>query len=404
MRIAHVLVGAGWGGAERLATAVAARLSARGHEVALDATPDCRSAAGEERLPWLAGQGSSASLRGRPDRWFAWALSARQRVRGMDPHVVHMHLSTPAFASAAAFVAAGAPAVFTFHLLPERSWPLDAMTRLPSKWSLDFIGKTPPALLVAVSETDKAALHTRFPARSVRCVVNAPPPGAPEAEPITPTAWGDAEHRLLFVGRLEVQKGVDRLLRALASPALERTPFRLLVIGDGPARGELEALASSLGLRGRVVFTGGRPALSAMPSAHVVVCPSRYEGMPLVPMEAILCGAAVVASPIAAHRELLSGMPECLLPPDDRGWARWWLDFLSDPAKRRNLCNRQASRRPRFSLDRVVDEYAALYEEVADAEPPAGAGSRTGSFSLRQLTQNARVACLNPSSVARARP
>src|SRR4030095_10663740 len=101
-----------------------------------------------------------------------------------------------ASAPAASFGAAGPPAVFTFHLLPERSWPLDAMTRLPSKWSLDFIGKTPPAVLVAVSETNKAALHARFPARLVRCVVNAPPPAAPEAEPIAPTAWGDAEHRL----------------------------------------------------------------------------------------------------------------------------------------------------------------------------------------------------------------
>jgi glycosyltransferase involved in cell wall biosynthesis len=314
----------------------------------------------------------------------------------LDPHVVHLHLSTPAFAAPAAWIAAGTPAVWTFHLLPPASWPLDAMTRLPSAWTLHFVAKTSPARLVGVSETDAAALRARFSPRVVRCVVNAPPPAASEPEPFDQAAWGDARHRLLFVGRLDAQKGVDRLLHALGSEGFAETPFRLVVIGDGPARPELEALAGSLGLHERVWFAGARPAASAMRSANVVVCPSRFEGMPLVPMEAVLEGAAVVASPIAPHRELLGRVPGCLLPEDEGTWARCLLDLLRDPERRSSLAAEQALLRPLFSLDRVVAEYDALYEEVA--------GSRTGSFSLRKSLHSARVARLSLSSTASAKP
>jgi glycosyltransferase involved in cell wall biosynthesis len=270
------------------------------------------------------------------------------------------------------------------------------MTRLPSRLTLDVVARTWPARLVGVSEADAATIAARFGARAARCVVNAPPPAPDEPEPLDPAMWGDADHRLLFVGRLEAQKGVDRLLVALASPSLAATSFRLVVVGDGPARIELESLARLLGISERVRFAGARPGLSAMQAADLVVCPSRYEGMPLVPMEAILAGTAVVASPIAPHRELLGRIPAGLLPEDDRAWASGLGDLLRDPARLQALVAEQALLRPRFSLDRVVNEYSALYDEVA--------GSRTGSFSLRQPSMNARVACLSLSSTASAKP
>jgi glycosyltransferase involved in cell wall biosynthesis len=406
VRLLHLLVGDGWGGAERLACALARRFEIGGHAVGIEATPDCRTGARNETPFRLDAEAPPASLRGRPDRWLRWALTARRRARAFEPDVVHVHLSTPAFAAAASCVSAGMPSVWTFHLLPQADWPLDAMTRLPCAWSLRFAPKTPPPLFVGVSETDAAVLKTRCPERPVRCVVNAPPPAGPDPDPIDRAAWGDAEHRLLFVGRLEPQKGVDRLLRALASPWLASTPFRLLVVGDGPARAELESLAAGLGLRARVSFAGARPALSAIRAADLVVCPSRYEGMPLVPMEAIAEGALVVVSPIASHRELLRLVPEAWLPVEEGAWGTWLFDLLSDRARCLCLVDREAALRPRFSLDRVVAEYDALYEEAraAGAEPPAGAVSRAGSFFGRQLSQNARVACLNLSSIASAMP
>jgi glycosyltransferase involved in cell wall biosynthesis len=386
MRIAHVLAGRGWGGAERLACAVAKGLSDDGFDIAIEATPECAAHARNEGLRCLD-EGSESAASDGPAARFRWATDARRRVRAFQPDVVHMHLSTPAFAGAAACVAADFPSLWTFHLLPERSWPLDYMTRLPSAWLVRLAARTGRRTLVGVSEVDAAALRARFDASAVRCVVNAPPPWADENS-IGRDAWGGARHALLFVGRLEAQKGLDRFLGALASPLVAAHSFRLLVIGDGPRRRELEDVAAHLGLGDRVVFAGAMPARSAMRAADVVVCPSRFEGMPLVPMEAILSGTAVVASPIAPHRELLASVPESLLPDQEEDWPAWLADRLFDVDRRRAIADRQRPLGARFSIARVIAEYRALYDEIADAaDHPPKAAARVGSGSLLPLDQ-----------------
>ena len=101
---------------------------------------------------------------------------------------------------------------------------------------------------------------------------------------------------LLFVGRLNAQKGLADLLRAMASPLLERQS--LVVVGDGPERSSLEALAENLGVAHRVAWRGTLPQAALVPlyrSARAVVMPSRGEGLGLVAVEAQLCATPVVA-------------------------------------------------------------------------------------------------------------
>jgi glycosyltransferase involved in cell wall biosynthesis len=101
---------------------------------------------------------------------------------------------------------------------------------------------------------------------------------------------------LLFVGRLNAQKGLADLLRAMASPLLKEQT--LVVVGDGPERSMLEALAEDLGVAHRITWRGMLPqaALVALyRSARAVVMPSRGEGLGLVAVEAQLCATPVVA-------------------------------------------------------------------------------------------------------------
>jgi glycosyltransferase involved in cell wall biosynthesis len=241
-------------------------------------------------------------------------------------------------------------------------WPLDAMARVPSTWALRSVARTSRPLFVGVSRADAAALEARFPRTRVRAIVNVPPARPSQATTISRSTWGPVQHALLFVGRLVAQKGLDRLLGALASPALARASLRLLVVGDGPDRFALESLAARLGIAERVTFLGETPAGPAMDVADFVLCPSRYEGMPLVPMEGILAGSCVVASPIAPHRELFAGADESLLPADEAEWAAWLANLLSEPERRDRLVARQALLRPRFSPERIFSEYRAAYE------------------------------------------
>lgn len=106
-----------------------------------------------------------------------------------------------------------------------------------------------------------------------------------------------AERRgILFVGRLNAQKGLTDLLAALATSALAGTTLH--VVGDGPDRQALEQQANAAHLGQRVVWHGALPQQALAPlytRARAVVIPSRGEGLGLVAVEAQLCGTPVVA-------------------------------------------------------------------------------------------------------------
>lgn len=105
---------------------------------------------------------------------------------------------------------------------------------------------------------------------------------------------GDSEVVMTWTGRLSPEKNIDLLLRALA--VCRRPPHRVLMVGDGPARGELEKLNGHLGLGGIVRFLGAqddvRPFLHA---ADVFVFPSRGESFGGAQVEAMACGLPCIA-------------------------------------------------------------------------------------------------------------
>lgn len=133
---------------------------------------------------------------------------------------------------------------------------------------------------------------------------------------------------VLYVGSLEVRKGVDKLLRALAQ-AEGLTDWRCEVIGGGPMAKSLSALAEALGLSDRVQFLGPRPSeavAAAYARAGVVVVPSivgpggRTEGIPTVIMEALANARPVIASRVTGVPELVEhGVSGLLVPPGDVG-------------------------------------------------------------------------------------
>jgi glycosyltransferase involved in cell wall biosynthesis len=151
--------------------------------------------------------------------------------------------------------------------------------------------------------------------------------------PAWPELGRDGELRLACVARLHPPtKGQDILLEALAKPAWAARRWRLHLYGEGPMRNGLERLAQHLGLSDRVVFAGQVPVAEIWASNHVLVMPSRREGLPLAMVEAMLCGRPVVATDVAGHSEIVedgvtgfladaptvSSMAEAL----ERLWAR----------------------------------------------------------------------------------
>ncbi|MGY1638389.1 glycosyltransferase family 4 protein [Geodermatophilus sp. SYSU D00742] len=170
--------------------------------------------------------------------------------------------------------------------------------------------------------------------------------------------------RLLFVGLLVRRKGVHVLLEALAAAALP-PDVTLQVVGDGPERADLEALAARSGLRGRVEFLGFRtdvPALLA--EADAFVLPSAMEQQPLVLIEALGAGKPVVATDVGGVAEMVAGAG-IVVPPEDVPALRRALEQLTTGGDAGQWGTRAAAlARERYSVDTARDRHLALYTEL----------------------------------------
>jgi glycosyltransferase involved in cell wall biosynthesis len=122
-------------------------------------------------------------------------------------------------------------------------------------------------------------------------------------------AWPSNDSgEMLFasVGRLHPpSKGQDILLEAFAGKIWADRNWRLTLYGEGRMKDGLEKLAQGLGLANRVIFAGQASVMDIWSSNHVLVAPSRYEGLPLVMVEAMLCGRPVIATNVAGHSEVI---------------------------------------------------------------------------------------------------
>lgn len=189
--------------------------------------------------------------------------------------------------------------------------------------------------------------------------------------PLSPGLLGLAPDRrvLLFVGRLEPQKGLDWLFELLPDLFARLPQHDLVVVGTGPQQEELTAQAQRLGIASRVHWLGWRSDLAAIwPAADVVVIPSRYEGMSNVLLEAMAGMRPVVATDVEGTAEVLGPLAaEQLVPTGDApAFAAAIERLVGEPNRALQLGVANHTRiRDEFSLDRMIAAYASLYERMA---------------------------------------
>lgn len=165
-----------------------------------------------------------------------------------------------------------------------------------------------------------------FPAGRLRLIRCGVPADLLDADPPAPP--GQDGLRILYVGSLIRKKGVAHLLDALARLPADM-PWTARILGGGDLSGDLERQARRLGLSDRVRFEGPQLADAVAAAhlwSHVLVVPSvvgqggRVEGIPVVLMEAMSRGRAVVASDLSGIPELVEdGVTGWLVPPGDDG-------------------------------------------------------------------------------------
>ncbi len=130
----------------------------------------------------------------------------------------------------------------------------------------------------------------------------------------------DSAPVMVAVGRLAHQKGIDILLRAFAEVRRSHPSWRLVIIGDGPLRQEMEALAVQLGVTSSVSFRGTLSPSSVVEElqcAALFVLSSRFEGFPLAVLEAMASEIPVVMTDVEGARELIAHRAHGRIVPID---------------------------------------------------------------------------------------
>jgi glycosyltransferase involved in cell wall biosynthesis len=167
------------------------------------------------------------------------------------------------------------------------------------------------------------------------------------------------------VGRLVRQKGFDRMIDAMASDTLRQLPWQWVIVGSGPEEAALRAQLQARGLSDRVRIETDRRGSDLYPSADLVLCPSRSEGFPLVPMEAVEAGVCVKVSKIAAHEELFAKAPSALLPEDEREWPEVLAPLIQSDRRRQDERAAQRKALPQDLRSETDLGYARIYERAA---------------------------------------
>ena len=347
------------GGAERHVVNLAAALVRSGWRVTIACSvggalaTDAR-AAGVKVYPLIG-----FLVKRRVDARYAWRLALLARRGGFG--LVHAHMFASSVAAAAAATLAQLPLVITEH--SEAGW------RSPRARWFSRQAYARAATIIAVSDGIRDRLITvdGVPADRVSTIHNACASRAELSSSMPPWLGPDSPTGPVIgvVARLQAEKGVRYFVEAAARIAVEAPSARFVVIGDGPLRASLTALADELGLARRMLFAGFCLDASALIRyLNILVVPSLSEGTPLVVLEGMFAGVPIVASNVGGIPEQVRHEREALLirPGNSEELADAVTRLLREPQLASMLAE-TARRRAResFAPDILLPDTETIY-------------------------------------------
>lgn len=342
MTILHVLTTLDPDGAQRVALELGARVAPGSRIVGLRA--------GSGRLRDLAAdRGVQAeSLCG--VRWDPRVFRRlKQIVHEVQPDVIHTHLAMASFVGRIVARHAAIPVVSTVHSMSDDR-------RRDFTW-MERATSSIPRVVVAVSERVRADAMTHYKLPPERVAVI---PNGIDVDRFRATgARRDVD--VLFVGRLDPVKGLDRVLPALGAAA-RSTPLRIVAVGEGPARETWKTLAERSGAAVEWVGFDAHPE-AWYRRAKVCLVPSRVEAFGLTAIEALAAGCDVLHSGVDALPEVCGAFGHVLPERTDEAAERILervRDFCDNDARVRWVAER-------FSVDAMCRAYERLYGSVMSA-------------------------------------
>ncbi len=362
------------GGGGRVAQDIAEGLAARGHRLTVLTSHwkglprrEDRRGVTVLRLPVARKEPYRAGLLSMMLYVTRSILHGGRLLRRVGFDLMHVHFAVPA--GAAAWVLHRlyrVPYVLTVHL-GDVPGGVPQKTGRWFRWIYPF---TPPiwrdaARVVAVSQYTKT-LASRAYRVPIQVIPNGVDLDALRPRDLTP-------HRpphILFVGRFVPQKNPGQVVEILAG--LQDLPWRCTMLGDGPLRAQVRARLRELGLEHRFHLPGWvtpEEVLATMDRADLLLMPSRQEGLPVVGVQALAKGLALVVSRAGGFPELVNaGENGYAIPdPEDTAAFRQALRSLLENPERLARARRASLRlAERFDLKRVVQAYETLFRQVLE--------------------------------------
>lgn len=241
-------------------------------------------------------------------------------------------------------------------------------------------GRQAAALVAIAPRVREELIAASYPTERIHAIANGVPIPPPRDRPMKALARAELLQAsplldvaptaplVVYVGRLHASKGLATLIAAWPQVAARWPAARLWLVGEGPARVELESQIESLGLRGQVVLAGCFDTVSDVYlAADAFVLPSHEELMSMALLEAMAAGLPIVASDIPGNRHLIAPGDQGLLVPvgDEAALGAAIIRLLGD--RDAAACMGLAARRraaENFSLARMTDAHLELFNRL----------------------------------------
>lgn len=366
LKTMYVIHSLGTGGAEKLVYDTALFLKGSGIE-AVVCCLDYSGAQGEK----LKKQGFKVfDLKRRMGIDLSIIKKLRAIVREEKPDILHAHQYTPYFYTMLSLPMFSRPkSVFTEHgrFYPDRIRPKRVIFNQIANIFTDAI--------VGVCEFTKEALvkYEMFPRDKIRVIYNGVKPDEFQLEADIASKKKSLglsfENKVIgTIGRLCREKNYEMLIQAFAEVRKTSKDVKLLIVGDGELRGELEFFTKQLQLDNDIFFLGERQDIpELMQIFDIFTLSSDLEGASLVLLEAMASGLSVVATDVGGNPELVvDGKTGILVPPGD---YKKFADAITHHLQNKKLQKEmgEAGRQrvgEKFTFKRMADEYVELYQEL----------------------------------------
>lgn len=296
--------------------------------------------------------------------YFAFRKVAKL-LRELRIDVIHTHNTQPFFDGTMAAMLAGVRTVI--HTDHARAFP-DKLRYMVAEWAMALYAYR----VVGCSEHTSRQLrrYEKIPERKIVTI-----PNGIDGSRFELTIDRQAKRRELGIHeqgsviglavRLSDQKGITFLLQAMPRILAKHPDTTLLIAGDGDLRMDLEREAQELGIASRVKFCGPRkdiPELLKLLDFYVL--PSKWEGLPMVILEAMAAGCPVVATDVGGNSTaVVNGVTGALVPPQDpAALADAVIRLLDSPELQKRYAENGKNRfRERFSAETMARQYEHLY-------------------------------------------